>query len=98
MHGVKCKFFADDTQFYLVVDDIIEEQAAIDRLMTDVSKWMQKKKLKLNENKTECILIGTKYNVRRLDNINSISINEEEIVLADKVRDLGVMINLPYRT
>ena len=98
LHGVKCKFFADDTQFYLVVDDIIEEQAAIDRLMTDVSKWMQKKKLKLNENKTECILIGTKYNVRRLDNISSISINEEEIVVANKVRDLGVIINLPYRT
>ena len=92
-HGVKCKFFADDTQFYLVVDDIIEEQAVIDRLMADVSKWMQKKKLKLNENKTECILIGTQHNLRRLNNISSISINEEEIVLADKVRDLGVIID-----
>ena len=93
LHGVKCKFFADDTQFYLVVDDIIEEQAVIDRLMADVSKWMQKKKLKLNENKTECILIGTKNKLRGLNNISSISINEEEIVLADKVRDLGVIID-----
>ena len=93
LHGVKCKFFADDTQFYLVVNDIIEEQSVINRLMVDVSKWMQKKKLKLNENKTDCILIGTKYNLRRFNDINSISINDEEIVLGDKVRDLGVIID-----
>ena len=93
LHGVKCKFFADDTQFYLIVDDIIGDQAVIDRLMADVSKWMQKKKLKLNENKTECILIGTKYNLRKFDNVNSISINKEKILLADKVRDLGVIVD-----
>ena len=91
LHGVTCKFFADDTQFYLIVNDIIEEQAVIDRLMEDISKWMQKKKLKLNENKTECILIGSKYNLRRFDNISSISISNEKIVLADKVRDLRVI-------
>ena len=54
-HGVTFKFFADDTIF----SDI----------MSDIKSWMDSKRLKLNELKTECIPIGTRFSLRGLEEL-----------------------------
>ena len=58
---------------------------------------MTKKKLKLNEKKTECLIIGTVPNMilwygTKYDRLKQVSINNEEIVLSTSVRDLGFII------
>ena len=33
----------------------------IEDVMTDIKNWMVKKRLKLNDDKTECMLFGTEH-------------------------------------
>ena len=54
---------------------------------------MAKKKLKLNEKKTECLIIGTKHDITKYDELKEVSINNQGIVLSRSVRDLGFVID-----
>ena len=49
--------------------------------------------LKLNEEKTECLIIGTKYDITKYDELKEVSINNQGIVLPRSVRDLGFVID-----
>ena len=57
-HSVKFKMLADDTQFYFIINNE-DTISALNSLVCDIKQWMAKKKLKLNEKKTECLIIGT---------------------------------------
>ena len=62
--------------------------------MCDIKQWMAKKKLKLaNEEKTECLIIGTKHDITKYDELKEVSINNQGIVLSKSVRDLGFVID-----
>ena len=54
---------------------------------------MAKKKLKLNEEKTECLIIGTKHDTTKYDDLKEVSINNRGIILSRSVRDLGFVID-----
>ena len=54
---------------------------------------MTRKKLKLNEKKTECLIIGTKHDITKYGGLKEVSINNEEIVLSRSMRDLGFIID-----
>ena len=92
-YGVEFQFFADDTQFYFSVRNIADTKKIIDDIMRDIANWMLKKRLKLNENKTECLLIGSAHTLRQFNDFNMVSINEVPVALSDKVKDLGVIID-----
>ena len=57
--------------------------------MTAVKKWMNHKKLKLNEEKTECLIVGKKGDLQRL-NVNNINILGKEFDVTKPIRNLGV--------
>lgn len=92
-HKVKFKFFADDTQFYFVVDSGRLTVLKINDIMAEIILWMNKKRLKLNEGKTECLLIGTRQALVKLEHLKTININNMEIILASSVRNLGVIFD-----
>ena len=57
--------YADDTQLYLSFQsnseaDQVEAVNAMERCIASIGNWMKLDKLKLNSDKTEIILIGTK--------------------------------------
>ncbi len=56
-HKMEFKLFADDTQFYMAVDNIDNTEGKIKLIMDDVEKWMESKRLKLNQDKTECLIV-----------------------------------------
>ena len=58
IHNVSFKLYADDTQFYFSVTTIQGTMSKIEEVMTDIKNWMVKK-LKLNDDKTKCMLFGT---------------------------------------
>ena len=71
-----------------------EENIAINGLETainDIKKFLIENKLKLNDDKTEVIFLGTRV---RLDQINSASImiGDIEISPAEMVKNLGVIL------
>ena len=92
-YDINFQFYADDTQFYFTMSNAADAQILINDIMRDISNWMHKKRLKLNESKTECLLIGTTHNLRRLNDINSILINGVCIPVSSEIKDLGVIID-----
>ena len=74
--------FADDTQFYFLINNIEDTISALNSLVCDIKQWMAKKKLKLNEKKTECLIIGTKHDITKYDELKEVSINNQGIVFA----------------
>ena len=47
------KLFADDTQFYYVVTDIVNMNKKVSEVLTCVGQWMEQKQLQLSTEKTE---------------------------------------------
>ena len=90
------QFFADDSQLINsfkpdpdIVKSVVEN---LERCCDEIKKWMTLNRLKLNDDKTEAILLGPKER-RNSVNLNSIRIGESEIEIVEKVRDLGLIID-----
>ena len=54
-HGVDYHFHTDDSQLYIQIDDIPDAKERLTLLMSDIKIWMARRRLKLNEGKTEII-------------------------------------------
>ena len=92
-HNVKYKLYADDTQFYFPVESIQETGRKVETIMKDIKNWMVKKKLKMNEEKTECMLFGTRKSLKKYEEFKQIKIGMTMIKITKKVKDLGVHID-----
>ena len=67
--GIKFHFYTDDSQLYVHLSHM-NASAAFDKLnrcLQDVKEWMSASKLKLNPDKTEFILFGSKKQRERLN-------------------------------
>lgn len=89
--------YADDTKLYLSFrpDTLLAQDRAIQAMhacISDVRKWMLANKLKINDDKSEFIIFGSKQQLSKI-NISSINIGEESIEPTESVRDLGVIID-----
>ena len=91
-HGVHFQLFADDTQFYLSLGNIEDSERKINDVMTDVKRWMNSKQLKLNDSKTECLLVGKKHDLRRL-NFAKLKVLENEFEVMSPIKNLGVIFD-----
>ena len=64
-HTINYHYYAEDTQIYLQSENnTIAVQEAITRIqdcITDVSNWMSRSALKINEDKTEFIIFSAKH-------------------------------------
>ena len=63
--------FADDTQLYLSFDpnsptDQAMALEAIERCISDLRKWMYRDKLKINDDKTEFLVIGSRQQLLKI--------------------------------
>ena len=68
-HGVSFKLFADDTQFYMMVENVENAESKLSEIIVDIKTWMDGKQLKLNEDKTECLIVGKRNDIRGMGNI-----------------------------
>ncbi len=91
-HKVGFKLFADDTQFYVAVDNIDNTEGKIKLIMDDVGKWMESKQLKLNQAKTECLRVGKNKDIKRI-NIPTLCICSISLETYKTVRDLGILLD-----
>ena len=60
--------YADDTQVYISLSqsNVQESVSTLGHCLTDTLLWMESSKLKLNPNKTDLIIIGTKQQTIRV--------------------------------
>ena len=86
--------YADETQLYIAFrsGNDLEETAAITAMescIADISQGMHSDKLKLNSDKTECLLIGTRQQLQKVSNISTLSVGDSQIAPSCEVRNLG---------
>ena len=91
-------FYADDTQLYmpLTQTNCTTALVTLQECLADVQSWMTANKLKLNPNKTEFILFGTKSQRAKLSGCFPVDICGSKISPTDKVRNLGVIFDSDF--
>ncbi len=91
MQGVHA--YADDHQLYLAFDPNSENSQSeallcMERCLKDIKSWMISNKLKMNDAKTEFIIIGSRQQLEKVK-FSSIHIGNVSVKAVDDVRDLG---------
>ena len=64
--------------------------------LTDISLWIKSSKLKLNSDKTEFIIIGTKQQRHKLSNHFPVKLLDNDISPYDSVRNVGAIFNSDF--
>ena len=86
--------YADDTEIYhsFRPDTSLSQDAAlksIENCVADIRAWMLSNRLLINDSKTECIIIGSKQQLSKI-NINEITVGESTIEPVEVVQSLGM--------
>ena len=93
--------YADDIQLYLAFkpDSSMgetEARCAMERCIRDVRAWMIIDKLKLNEEKTEFMLIGTRQQLVKVRS-DSLLVGETHVPPVNEARNLGVWFDSNFQ-
>ena len=96
-HLTDAHCFADDTQLYLSFKpdsptDQAEAVCAMERCIVDLRKWMYQDKLKINDDKTEFLIIGSRQQLLKI-NPCTIRVGTIDIKPVSEVRNLGSWFN-----
>ena len=94
---VEFHLYADNTQIYLSFKPSISNSkfdciARIEKCINEINIWMTQNLLKLNIDKTEFILFGTRHQLSKVDDI-SIQIGYNTVKPANHVRNLGFVMD-----
>jgi pectin methylesterase-like acyl-CoA thioesterase len=91
--------YADDAQLYLAFQNPKNADAVhngcikVERCLADINAWMTNNKLKLNNDKTEIMLFGTRSSLADVD-ITSLEVAGTRVHVSDgPVRNLGVLLD-----
>ena len=93
---VEYHFYAGDTQLHVTFNCDFLEDAYLGRTrvkccVEDINSWTIKNKLKLNDDKTELVVIRSKHQPRPA--ISSVQVGEETINHVPTVHNLGVLLD-----
>lgn len=93
-NGIAYHLYADDTQLYIAADPSDPEVsfAKVETIAVEISHWMSRNFLKLNQAKTEILLISSRQSRHpffRLFNVG----DENQVTPSNSVRDLGAFIS-----
>ena len=91
-HSIPFHLYADDTQLYLSFtsncpNHLPSTKIAVELCVKDIGDWMLRNKLKLNQDKTELLVISSKNRPRRP--LDYIRVGEEVIKFGEQARNLG---------
>jgi hypothetical protein len=94
-HGVNYHVYADDTQLYVDfhIDSINDEITKIQNCLKEIKEWMNNNFLKLNDGKTELIILGTKQMLLNLPEDIIVKLGTANIIPAKSAKNLGVVID-----
>jgi len=96
-HGLSVHMYADDTQLYFSFD--LDESLSLDEAIfrvqacvKEIKEWMEVNKLKLNEDKTEYLIMVAPW-LRDKIAVPKLLVGEEEIIANTHAKNLGVIFD-----
>ena len=89
--------YADDSQLYKslrahLTEEQVQSVESLQSCIEEISCWMNNNKLKLNEDKTEFLIVGTPKQRSKMI-VDSINVGGVDIKASDCVRNLGVLLD-----
>ena len=95
-HGVSYHMYADDSQVYITfksddLEDLEIARGTLEQCIVDVNNWMLQNNLKLNQDKSELIVMHAKHRLQ--PSLESIQVGESTIVPSDSARNIGVIFD-----
>ena len=95
---IKFHFYADDTQLYIHLShkNASAALAKLNACLLDVQRWMSLSKLKLNPEKTEFIVFGSKAQSQKNSSYFPVSILGSLLHPVDSVRNLDVWFDAEF--
>ena len=92
-HGLVYHFYADDTQLYIAFKDcdVNVPRLRVENCVAHICHWIDVNEMKLNHDKTEIMLIYSKYHTRPL--FSYFSIGSEKLTTTANARSLGVVLD-----
>ena len=88
----KVKQYADDTAMYYTSDKSEDLSNSLNADLVRVAEWVQENGLKLNETKTQMLLLSRKRRAKELDNV-MVRLKGHEVTRNDRVKYLGVWVD-----
>lgn len=95
-HNLRYHFFADDSQLFIAFkskchDELLESKNRIEECISEINSWMSLNDLKLNHEKTEFLLLHSKF--QPCPSLPSIKIGEKQISQTSSATNLGVIFD-----
>lgn len=89
--------YADDHQLYLAYEagdkDLeLKMIKQLENCISDVREWMIKHHLKINDSKTEVMVLGTQAQIAKIY-FNTVKVGQSNVKLVTTVRNLGVLFD-----
>jgi len=96
-HGLKAHFYADDSQLYICFKpaDTLDALSRLEACLQDVRGWMARNFLKLNDDKTEFLLISPKrgHQSSAIPASLSLRIGDHVVPPVHHARNIGVVLD-----
>ncbi len=97
-HNVQFHLYADDVQIYMSCNPDIPEEVAttlskLASCVKDTQSWMLQNKLKLNQDKTEFLVVSSPHHYRKLTDVTLHLDEETAIRPSSSVRNLGAIFD-----
>ena len=92
-HGACYHFFVDDTHLYIKVEDTDEAKHRLSSLLSDLKIWMARRKLKLNDGKTEITVIRGNLRNVPVAYFGVMSSGNTQLVPCKSAKNLGVVLD-----
>ena len=97
-HNLSHHLYVDDTQDYISLSqsNAQESVSTLSDCFTDILLWMESSKLKLNPDKTDLIIIGTKQQRNRVISHFPVKLLGSDTFPSDTVRNLSVVFESDF--
>ena len=91
-HGINIHMYADDTQLYIDFDPLSYPHAVkkMEACLIDIKEWMNDNHLKLNDDKTEYLIIGKPALIQKIPGPHSLTLGSNTIVASNSAKNIGV--------
>ena len=92
-YGLDYHLYAHDTQLYFAFKsvDVDATKSRVENCISAICRWMDLNELKLNHDKTEVMLIHSKY--RPSPSFQSLCVGDESVAASQSARSLAVIFD-----